>query len=658
MEKNIESGEWFISSEHEFNKFKHGAKSLLIFVILPIFILQLVLGYFIIPDHYSQEVQIIKDGFSIIFEDGLNTFFKQNELFKDMLLLILTVYFEFFILTSPFYILVGFIFYKLIKRKTNKLLDKNYVSGSKLTTKLDVLYSYFIEHKSNFIKELILSFKFSFMREKEKEKYLKNEIKDLYNFELAGIPILKEYEISHVMIPGASRKGKSQLLRNPIFKAKEMSREHKAKGIITDEKGEWFSKTGDLKNGDLVFNPADIRTLKWTIFNDIENIIDIENYAAWIIPLKAEEKDPFWINSAREILMNCLIYLWNENKKTNKDLKDLINSGQQNMYEVISSSLSVQAAEFLEKKDSYLSFKSYMKFINYLEDGDFSVAKWVNETDQGFIYLTSNVKTKTIFKPILTLFVNVFSAEVLTSKDNLDGERIYLFLEEFTALDKLEKVIDLLKLSGSKGVSIWLAFQDFQQITKIYGQNDMPSIINNCSTTACLGLNEPEAAEYFSKRFAEMEFKEFAKNHSMGIKDNRDGLSLNQQKKSERIVKASDLLNLPRLKAFIKIDGAPGIVKMDLEIKKDEPINEPYIYNDNLSTPLKTQETVNNIVPDMKSIAEEMGLDDYDLVMQEDIRELEDIEQEQELEQMQQIEEVKQVIRKKKNIKDELLRGL
>ena len=591
----MENNEWFISSENSLNKFKHGLKSIFLFIILPIIFTHFLISFFSIPTLYPEKYSVIKQNLNLVFGNGFEGFFSNAKVFALTSILYLKLNAKIFLYLAPMYVFFAVFFYKKVKNKTQELMQRKYISGSKLADTYSIMRGYLIKERGfNKLDFLTLWFVKKFVSKRKSISILKSYLYPLFEFEIADIPLLRKYEIAHVLIPGASRKGKSQILRDPIFKAKELSKNKKAKGIITDEKGEWFSKTGNIENGDLIFNPLDSRSLKWNIFNDIENIIDIENFSKWVIP--DSNKDPFWTNSARDILKNCLVYLWNENLKTNSDLKSLINSGQEKIYNLLYEKLSPGAAEFLEKRDSYLSFKVYMNFVDYLEDGDFSIKQWL-QREQGFIYLTSNIKTKAIFKPVMTLFVNVLGAEILSMSDNYnEDKRIYLFLEEFTSLDRLDMIIQILKLSGSKGVSVWLAFQDFQQITKIYTKDDMSSIINNCSSIACLGLNEPESAEYFSKRLGEQKFKEKTISHSMGIKDNRDGLSLNEQVKSERVVSSSELLNLPALHAYIKLDGTAGICKVDFQIHNDPIINEHFVLNKAISTPLKdiTQQNKDN----------------------------------------------------------------
>jgi type IV secretory pathway TraG/TraD family ATPase VirD4 len=606
----ISKSEWFIASEVALNRFKHSVKSAMLFMVLPVLFFHFVASFFIIPAMYTSEYELIKNTITYSFSSDVLHFFSNGKVFSEAIFLFIKLQLKLFINGIVFYGVFVFLVFLFIKKKSGKFVERNYISGSILTRdRVDILYEYMRDYGWSWLDFIITNFYKMFLKKATFENYLKGFIQEKYDIEIAKIPLLKKYEISHVLIPGASRKGKSQILRDPIFQAKQLSKKGCARGLITDEKGEWFSKTGDLDNGDMIFNPLDKRSIKWTIFNDIENIIDITNYAKWIIPDSPGQKDPFWTNSAREIFKNCLLYCWHTDKRTNAELRKLINSGAENIHTLISKNLSSSAAEFIEKQDSYLSFKVFMSFIDYLEDGDFSIKQYLKQ-DSGFIYLTSNTKTKELFKPAMTLFVNVLGAEILAAPDSYDAsKRFYFFLEEFTSLDRLDMIISLLKLSGSKSVSIWLAFQDFQQISKIYSKDDMASVINNCSSIACLGLNEPDAAEFFSKKFGEQKYYEKNKTHSMGVQENRDGISVAEQTKKEKVIEASDLLNLPALQAYVKLEGAKSICHVQFSINQDKTINEAFVINDKLvSNTRAVGSDIQNKETDKKNNVEELDL--------------------------------------------------
>jgi len=199
----------------------------------------------------------------------------------------------------------------------------------------------------------------------------------------------------------------------------------------------------------------------------------------------------------------------------------------------------------------------------------------------------------------MTLFVNVIGSYILNLSDDLQ-RRIYLFLDEFTSLNKLEQVIKLIKLGRSKGASIWLAFQDFQQLEKIYSREDMRTVINSCATIAVLQLKEPQAAQYFADRFGKMEFFEKNQTVSMGVAVNRDGLSFNEQRKQDYIVKPADILTLEPFKAFVMIRSI-GTTLTKVSIVKFDIKNQSFI-----KVPLTKEQQLNMVLPNIIEKQEEI----------------------------------------------------
>lgn len=571
VENKLKKGEWFISGEHGINKFKHGIKTFFLFIVLPIIFFHLLISYFLLPFIFTEQFKIINSAFEVVFRNFPINIINNFDLFSTAFVQMMKYFFIFSLCISPLYIFLGKKIYKKIKASSKNMIQEKFIKGAKFLTKREII-----------IEQAETTLRLENLKELNDEE-LEKKINKFSNFSLAGVPFLKALETAHVMIPGSSRKGKTQLFRNVLFKAKEMSNKNvrMARGLITDEKGELLSKTFSSENGDFIFNPADERSLKWTIFNDIRDIIDIENFTVWLIPSN-NESDTFWISSAREILKNMLLYLFISNRKTNKDFADLLDLGRENIIELFKEKLPPKMAEYLQKEDSWKTFQLYTNFFYYAQDGDFSINKWVKEAEYGFIYITINLRTKEIFKPLLTLFVNTFGTEIMNLKDNPDA-RTYMFLEEFTSLNKLPILIDILKLAGSKGLSVWLIFQDYSLIEKIYSKEEKDSIINNCSTLICLGLNEVEACKYFSGKLGEKVTQEYQMNHSMGIAENRDGLSLNEQKKTEDLVSPTDILYLPAFNCFMKIANVPGVIKLEFPLIKDVAIVEDFIESPFLS---------------------------------------------------------------------------
>lgn len=437
----------------------------------------------------------------------------------------------------------GYWVFEKAKSKTSEMSETRYIKGTKL------------------------------IPEKVRVDDLKNQIKlgeIKARFSIGRIPLPFDSENKHTAIIAAIGGGKGVLLSKVMAVA---GRQKTIKGIVHDIKPEWILSCYRPDRGDLIFNPMDIRSIKWTIWNDIHDIIDIENFVSWIIPNNPMAKDPFWDESARGILQSVLIYLWERNDCTNEAIRRMMKLNSEDLSEKLHG---LVGAEYAAKKDSLSTLKSKMKWVDYLADGDFSLRDWINSDKRGLIFLSNTEKTQALFKPLLTLFINAFSSHVLNLPDNRN-RRIFMFIDEFTALSRLDKVIDVIKLGRSKGVSLWIAFQDFQQLKKIYSDEDMRTVINGCKNIAVGQVNEPAAAKYLSERFGKQEFYEKSLTSSMGVADNRDGLSLNEQRKEDFVVKDSDLLNLEERQFFVKIDGLEGVTKTMADIQNIQEIAEGFI---------------------------------------------------------------------------------
>lgn len=536
---------WWAYTEIKFNNFNMMSRSLFLLIGLG-FLVQIVVAVYIVNKNYidvdfhSFKIvlnNIFGNFYWITFGDGatkenaeiiIDTFSKFGE---DLLRL--------FLVTSPVQIIVLGVFIEFFRKKADDMTAQKRLSGAELLSE---------------------------------KAAIKKSKKFTSNFEIGSIKFPEVDETAHVLVIGSSGSGKTQLLKKVINKAVMENK----KAIVHDIKGDWIAEFYDSKK-DLIFNPLDARSLKWTFFNDIDDIADIKNFVNWIIPEIPGIKDPFWTNSSRAILEACLIWMWKNDKTANKDLKELVMLDGDKLAQTLSD---IQGGDFVRKKDSYLTFKSYMNWIVFLEDGDFSIKKWVDD-GEGFIYLSNTEKTEALFRPIMTLFVNVLGSHILSLNDDLK-RRLFLFLDEFTALSRLEQILKLLKLGRSKGASTWLAFQDFQQLEKIYSREDMRTVINNCGSIAVLQLKEPQAAQYFSERFGKMEFIEKSQTTSMGVAVNRDGLSFNEQRKSDYIVKSADILNLEPLRAFVMIRSI-GITFVAIPLFKSTIKNQIFVKRDGFS---------------------------------------------------------------------------
>lgn len=491
-----------------------------------------------------------------------------------------------FLVHSPVGIYVSYLIFLKTKKLTSEMAETSYIKGTKIVP------------EEVRVKEL---------NQKIKSGKLHSRL------HIGRIPLPVEVETNHVLVNAASGAGKTVLLKKVMQKVMRLRH---TKGIVHDIKPDWILICYRPDRGDMIFNPMDVRSIKWTVWNDIHDIMDIKNFAMWIVPDNPAAKDPFWQTSAREILESIMIYLWERDETTNEAIRKMIGLSSEELSEKL---VGLSGADYAAKKDSLSTLKSQMQWVYFLPDGDFSIGRWINEAPRGLLFLSNTEKTQALFKPVLSLFVNAVGSYVLNLPDDRN-RRFFFFLDEFTALMRLDKVIELLKLGRSKGVSIWMAFQDFQQLEKIYSREDMKTIINNCKNVAIGQLQEPDAAKYLASRFGKQEFYEKSQTFSMGVADNRDGMSLNEQRKEDFVVKDTDLLNLKEREFYVKINELEGVTKTIADIIQVEQIAEGFIpvrmtKEQQLSIMYADRSSKNGA----RNTAKDQGLDSSDSFIEKDL---------------------------------------
>ena len=140
------------------------------------------------------------------------------------------------------------------------------------------------------------------LSQKQMSLYTKNKPHVL---SIGNINIPTDTECKHILVFGASGSGKSVLLSQFINQINTYSQKYNDKRhyIITDVKPEFVGKFA--KPDDYIFCPFDKRSISWSIFNDIDDISDYDNFASILFEQEGA-KDPFWGLAAGTIFADGL----------------------------------------------------------------------------------------------------------------------------------------------------------------------------------------------------------------------------------------------------------------------------------------------------------------------------------------------------------------
>jgi len=461
--------------------------------------------------------------------------------------------FAFFVASGiPIYLLGYPLFLDFFKRRAKKQAQEKYVRGSQLITQ----------------KELMAQMKTN---------------KDCPDLPLGPVALPRDAEVKHLLFIGAPGTGKtnqaSQMIERLIERGEKM--------VVYDFKGDYLAKFYD-PNRDIIFNPLDSRCRGWNVFNELVQFMDIDAVAHSLIP-QSYQQDPFWNDAARDVFSGILHYLYQNNAKTNAHIWEAVTAPIAN----IASSLKgtkggergyvyIQDASSKQAMSVVAVLMQYVKSFEYMSkaDGTFGITAWLNESQSGNIFITNYSDVKDTLRPILSLFVDLLGRKLLSMKDDRH-RRIFFVLDEFGTLQRLSTIKDLLTLSRSKGGAVFIGIQDKGQIDKIYSPEFSQSILNACSNSILFRVSDPVTAKYLSDRVGKTEVLETDHTLSMGVSDNRDGVTLMQRTREKDLVLPSEIMNLRDLEAYLKIANY-SITKIQFAYKRYSDVHVPFVVRNDL----------------------------------------------------------------------------
>ncbi|WP_447974618.1 type IV secretion system DNA-binding domain-containing protein [Nitrospira sp. Kam-Ns4a] len=378
---------------------------------------------------------------------------------------------------------------------------------------------------------------------------------------LGSVWLSRRDEIRHVLTIGRPGVGKTVLFHAALEQL--LVRHEDAKLLIYDFKGDYFSRFA--RPGDLLFNPMDARSVSRNIFDDLEDVMDIDAVCQSLIP-ESRDEEKFWVDSARAVLSGILHYCWRAGTRTNaaiwewvtRPTKDLaaalasIPEGQRG-WKAIEDASSKQALGVMATLMLYAKPFEYMAYW----PGGWSVRSWISAPGPSALYVSNTPRVKDTLKPVLSLCIDLLGRTLLSMPDDLQ-RRVYFIIDEFGTLQRLSTIADLLTLSRSKGGSVWLGVQDIGQIDKVYHRDVRQTIINACGNTIVFALADPETQRYVSQLIGEEEYEDPDLYHSVAG-DKHGSFSLRRQTKTAPLLLPSELQALPDLTCLIRTSSSNGV---------------------------------------------------------------------------------------------------
>ena len=376
-------------------------------------------------------------------------------------------------------------------------------------------------------------------------------------------------EDGHVFVVGGSGSGKSSAIVIPTILTNSNV------GIFAiDIKGELSHKTCKKGAKDcIIFNPQDRSSWGYDPFYMLnsnstnQEIMEcMQLVAVSLISLPADVRDPYWKQSARQLLTGLLIHYYKQGFRTlpeicseilRKSVKDNVNeaitiidnNSVENMFlasfkdmadetlSCISSDMMLHITLFATDQNVRYSLKEQAKKMN---------PRMLDEGKK--IYLSINEENLVAYYYLLQLILNQILSE-LERRPEASGPILFIIDELARVLSqgKLEKLLDGARTLRSRNVTLLLVSQSIEALMNAYSEHQVDDLISNCAYVAVLSASTMKTQEKIISWSGK--YKERKTSYSGVSKERKKNISY----EDKDIVEASDLVSLPNTDELILI---------------------------------------------------------------------------------------------------------
>ena len=314
-----------------------------------------------------------------------------------------------------------------------------------------------------------------------------------------------ETKDGHILAIGTSGSGKSTC---SIIPALQRWRDCV---FCIDIKGELYKHTKDNRPNIKVFDPLCESTYGFNPYEMLDNARnpaqEAEAIAMAIIPTSPDTKEPFWEQSARNMLTGCILHYYKEGKTFIETMKAILSTPvAQLMDSIYATTKSEDAKRYLnpfvvlddrplasvyaELSRHIIVFATDEDIIHCLSRSE-NISP--NDLENGKdIYLCIPEHLLAQWNGLLTLIVRQFLRH-FEKRPDMEGAPILFMLDEFPRLGKIEGMAEAFATLRSKRITLYAVIQSLAQLDHAYGATTRRIIMDNCSFVAIFRVTDVES---------------------------------------------------------------------------------------------------------------------------------------------------------------------
>jgi type IV secretory pathway TraG/TraD family ATPase VirD4 len=391
---------------------------------------------------------------------------------------------------------------------------------------------------------------------------------------LGGIPIRLEDETKHFKFIGTTGTGKSTAIRELLSAG--LARGDRA--VIADPDGGYLRNFYDADRGDVILNPFDPDSLKWSLFGEIQNDYDVEQLAHSLIPENGAS-DRTWIGYARTFFSAVVHQSLMGDFRDDKEIFRLLTFAP--VKELKSMLHGTAAGPFLETGNEKMfgsvrsittSAVAALEYTCRQQAPLFSVREWVRMGaareaggQGGVLFIPYKAGEIAALRSVISAWMRLAIFEAM-NRDDAD-QRLWFIVDELDALGEIDGLKDALARLRKFGGRCVLGFQSIAQVSGTYGKAAADTIVENCGNTLILRCSASEqggTSQFASRLIGQREVMHTTRSQTRRSTEWLGSTTTSQHIGIEPAVMASEIERLADLEGYLKIASGADWIRVKL----------------------------------------------------------------------------------------------
>jgi hypothetical protein len=393
-------------------------------------------------------------------------------------------------------------------------------------------------------------------------------VEDRGELVIGGVRIPRMREVFHFLLSGATGTGKSVAISRIL----EIIRERCQRAIVCDTSGEYVAR--HFRPGiDVILNAADVRAAAWTPWADMRRPSDALTMGESLFP-RSDARNDFWALAGSSVFAGMLEKLRAWGAERNTHLAYLAERlGSKQLMDVLKGTVGERFVDSGARETAtsiVMTTAAQLRSFRFLRDpraGErpFSIRDFVeDESTDRWLFVVMRDEDAAVMKPLVSLWLDIAISAVLSlpaEDETLPHDkrrRLFVFLDELQALQKLPALDGALLRGRKKGLSVTLGIQSIKGVRAIYGNNEADALLGQPQTQLVLRTPEEGTAKWLEGQLGSAEIMRAGESQQVGMNSKQHGgVNLQRSVVQEAAVLAAEIQDLPDLEGYLKVVGEP-----------------------------------------------------------------------------------------------------